>query len=101
MNEEELKSFVELLYPFFVDKLKKDSLLKNIVKMKNATVVSIPETTETSTTNINQNIEVMLPYDTTSFTVLNKTGEELSVNDVVCIEYWIDLKNAVAKYKVN
>lgn len=99
MNDKGLEDFVELLYPYFLKKLKKDGFLKNAVKRKNATVVSVTKDANDST--INQNIEISLPYDTTTFTVLNKTGEELTKDDLICIEYCIDLKNAVAVYKVN
>lgn len=91
MNDKHLEELVEILYPYFKKKMMSDGTLKNYVKRKNATVVSV----------IGTQIEVVLPYDTTSFYVRNETGVELSKNDLVCLEYSIDLKNAVAVYKVN
>lgn len=98
MNNKELEAFVELLYPYFKKKMISDGALKNYVIRKNATVVS--ELTENSS-NIGENIEVVLPFDTTSFLVRNETGVNLNKNDLICIEYCIDLKNAVAVYKIN
>ena len=92
MNNKEVKEFVDMLYPFFLEKMKKDGCFKNNVKMKNATVVS--------PANIEADVEVRLPYDATSFFVRNETGKELAKGDLVCIMYWIDLKNAVAMFKV-
>lgn len=98
MDSKELENFVELLYPYFLKKLKSDGLLKNYVKMKNATVVS--NSVAENETNIDKKVDVMFPYDSTSFSVLNKTGEKLNKDDVVCLMYWVDLKNAVAIFKV-
>lgn len=98
MDSKELENFVELLYPYFLKKLKSDGLLKNYVKMKNATVVS--DSVAENETNIDKKVDVMFPYDSTSFSVLNKTGENLNKDDVVCLMYWVDLKNAVAIFKV-
>lgn len=92
MNNKEVKEFVDMLYPFFLEKMKKDGCFKNNVKMKNATVVS--------SANIEADVEVRLPYDTTSFFVRNETGKALIQGDLVCIMYWVDLKNAVAMFKV-
>ena len=86
--------------------MRTDGYLKNIVKMKNATVVSKLAEGES---NINKEVEVIFPYDSTSFSVLNKTGMDLNAYnpetktnnvDTVCLMYWIDLKNAVAIFKV-
>lgn len=93
MSNKEMEEFVELLYPFILKKLKEDGYFKNNTKIKNATVVS------TQSAN-SENVDVKLPYDTTSFTVINKTGETLSKGDTICLFYWIDLKNAVALFKV-
>ena len=92
MNNKEIQEFVDMLYPFFLEKMKKDGAFKNNVKMKNATVVS--------SAGIEEDVEVRLPYDTASFSVRNETGKTLSQGDLVCIMYWIDLKNAVAMFKV-
>lgn len=93
MNEKEIQEFVKLLIPYIKRELKKDKDFKINVKRKNTTVVTGGAD--------NSNIEVKLPYDSVTFSVPNKTGEELVTNDLVCIEYSIDLKNAVAVYKVN
>ena len=93
MNNKQIEEFVDILYPFFLKKMRNDGYFKNNVKMKNATVIS-------KSANIEENVEVKLPYDTTSFFVRNETGKELVQGDLVCIMYWIDLKNAVAIFKV-
>lgn len=92
MNNKQIEEFVNILYPFFLAKMKDDGYLKNNVKMKNATVVKAAD--------IEDVVEVRLPYDTTSFFVRNETGKTLKQGDLVCIMYWIDLKNAVAMFKV-
>ena len=92
MNNKEIEEFVDMLYPFFLKKMRNDGYFKNNVKMKNATVVS--------SGGAEEDVEVRLPYDTTSFFVRNETGKNLKQGDLVCIMYWIDLKNAVAMFKV-
>lgn len=92
MNNKQIEEFVDILYPFFLKKIKEDGYLKNNVKMKNATVVE--------SAGVEEDVEVRLPYDTTSFFVRNETGKNLKQGDLVCIMYWIDLKNAVAMFKV-
>ena len=98
MSDKDLEQFVELLYPYFLRKLKEENYFKINTKVKNATVVSV--TTDENGSTINQKITVRFPCDTTSFTVINETGEELKTNDNVCLFYWIDLKNAFAFRKV-
>ena len=93
MNNKEIQEFVDILYPFFLKKMRDDGYFKNNVKIKNATVVS-------ESADAEKNVEVRLPYDTTSFFVRNETGKALVKGDLVCIMYWIDLKNAVAIFKV-
>lgn len=93
MNEKDIKELVDMLIPYIVKELKKDKDFKTTVKRKNATVKTGGED--------NSTIQVVLPYDTAFFPVRNKTGETLLVDDLVCIEYSIDLKNAVAVYKVD
>ena len=95
MNHKETQEFVEALYPFFLKKLQEDGYLKNVVRIKNATVVSIPDGT-----NINKEVQVSLPYDTVSFSAINRAGEELSVGNTICLLYWIDLKNSVVMFKI-
>lgn len=97
MNEKELEQFVELLYPHFLKKLKQENSFKTDVKSKNATVVSVASGDGAPNTVV----KVKLPYDTVEFDVVNKTNEQLKVNDTVCLFYWVDLKNAVVQYKVN
>lgn len=98
MNENDIEQFVETLYPYIIKKIKQDSYFKNTVKSKNATVVS---TLNTNDTNIDKSVEIQFVYDTTSFPVINRTGVNLQKGDIVNVEYWVDLKNAVAVYKVN
>lgn len=92
MTNKEIEEFVDILYPFFFKKMRNDGYFKNNVKMKNATVVG--------SAGIEEDVEVRLPYDTTSFFVRNETGKELVQGDLVCVMFWIDLKNAVAMFKV-
>ena len=92
MNNKQIEEFVDILYPFFLRKMREDGYFKNNVKMKNATVVK--------SAGIEESVEVTLPYDSTSFFVRNETGKELNPGDLICIMYWIDLKNAVAMFKV-
>lgn len=98
MNTKQAEKLAEILYPFFLKKLQEDGLLKNNVKMKNATVVS---TLAEGETNIDKNIGVRFPYDTTVISIPNKTGVDLKQGDLICLMYWVDLKNAVAMFKVN
>lgn len=93
MNNKQIEEFVEIIYPHFLKKMKADGYFKNMVKIKNATVVS-------ESAGVEEDVEVRLPYDTTSFFVRNETGKTLIQGDLVCIMYWIDLKNAVAMFKV-
>ena len=92
MNNKQIEEFVNILYPFFLKKMREDGYLKNNVKMKNATVVE--------SASAEEDVKVRLPYDKTSFFVRNETGKVLNQGDLVCIMYWIDLKNAVAMFKV-
>ena len=92
MNNKQIEEFVDILYPFFLKKMRSDGYFKNNVKMKNATVVE--------SANAEEDVRVRLPYDTTSFFVRNETGKALSQGDLVCVMYWVDLKNAVAIFKV-
>lgn len=88
MND--IETFIELIYPYFLQKLENDGVLKNYAKIKNATVTAV---------NDDETIDVRFPFDNISITVPNKTGETLVVGDVICLLYWIDLKNAVAIFK--
>lgn len=99
MTEKQLEAFVEVLLPHIEKRLLGSTAMKTVVKRKNASVINTRLSDGAS--NIGQKVEVMLPYDTTSFFVTNETGYNLKTDDLVCIEYCIDLKNAVAVYKVN
>lgn len=89
-KDKEMRAFAEALYPFFLEKLKQEGYFKNCVKAKNATVVSVN----------GDDIQVKFPYDITSFSIRNETGEDLAEGNIVCLFYWIDLKNVVAMFKV-
>ena len=97
MNDKILEEFVETLYPYFLKKFKKDNSFKSCVKRKNATVISVLTDGDS---NIGKFVEVVFPYDTTSISVRNETGVDLSQGDLVCLEYSIDIKNSIAVYKV-
>ena len=90
MKNEDIEAFVDTLYPYFLKKLKQDSVLKKCVKRVNANVTSPSPTGEE--TNIGQEIQVALPYDSVSFSVRNETGLNLTNGDLVCLEYSVDLK---------
>lgn len=97
MNDKEINELIDLLYPFFIKKLKSEGLFKTCIKSTNATVSWV--NTEQSS-NINHMVKVKLPYDTTEIQVVNKSTAELAVGNVVCLHYNIDLKNAYVAYKV-
>ena len=93
MNDKELSELIELLYPHFVKKMKEDGDFKKCIKSTNATVVS-----ESSSPGSIVNIK--FPYDVTEITVKNNSTDTLSKGDLVCVHYYIDLKNAYVAYKV-
>ena len=98
MNGKDAEEFLKVLYPFIKEKLINDGFLKNYVRRKNANVVAIPDETNTG-----ERVKVVLPMENTdksSFYVRNETGHNLAVNDLVVLEYSIDIKNAIAVYKV-
>lgn len=97
MNDKEVAELVELLYPYFVKKMKLDNTFKNCIKSTNATVTGV---NSSLTTNIGVEVTVKFPYDTTEISVINKSTSELAVGDLVCVHYYIDLKNAYVAYKV-
>ena len=86
--------------------MKSDSDFKNCIKSTNATVTWVDESkvTVNNTTqrvsNINKTIKIKFPYDATDISVINKSNSELNVGDLVCVHYYIDLKNAYVAYKV-
>jgi len=97
MNDKELSELMNLLYPYFVKKIKSDGMFKNCIKSTNATVTWVD--TEV-TDNIGTMVKIRFPYDTVEIEVLNKSTSSLSVGDLVCVHYYIDLKNAYIAYKV-
>lgn len=97
MNDKELAELMDLLYPYFVKKMKADSTFKNCVKSTNATVTEVDASLET---NIGTEVTIKFPYDDTGISVINKSTSELAVGDLVCVHYHIDLKNAYVAYKV-
>ena len=105
MSDKELSELMDLLYPYFVKKMKADSTFKNCIKTTNASVVWVDTKTTTvngstqRVSNINKMVKVKFPYDTTEIEVINKSTSELSVGDLVCLHYYIDLKNAYVAYK--
>ena len=106
MNDKELSELMDLLYPYFVKKMKADSTFKNCIKSTNATVSWVDPTKETvngvtnRVSNIDKNVKIKFPYDPTEIEVVNKSGIELNESDLVCVHYYIDLKNAYVAYKV-
>ena len=106
MNDKEIAEFVDLLYPYFLKKLKRDSAFKSCIKSTNANVVWVDTATETvdnktvRVSNIGKEVKIKFPYDITEITVINKSTSELNVGDLVCVHYYIDLKNAYVAYKV-
>lgn len=98
MSDKDMENIVEALYNAVLKRLKNDDVFQNVTKTKNATVTSVPSDVESNT---GLSVNLRLPYDSNSFPAINRSGENLSVGDLVCFEYWTDLKNAVVKYKVN
>ena len=97
MNDKEVAELVDLLYPYFLKKMKADSTFKNCIKSTNATVTGVDASLST---NVGSKVTVKFPYDNTGVSVINKSTSELAVGDLVCIHYYIDLKNAYVAYKV-
>ena len=97
MSEKELSDFMDLLYPYFVKKLKADGFLNNCIRSVNATVTWVDEN---AASNIGEEVKIKFPYDTTEISVINKSANELAVDDLVCVHYNMDLKNAYVAYKV-
>lgn len=106
MSDKELESLMDLLYPYFVKKLKADETFKNCIKSTNATVswVDTSQTTVDGATqrvsNIGKTVKIRFPYDPAEIEVINKSTSELNVGNLVCVHYYIDLKNAYVAYKV-
>lgn len=106
MNDKEISELVELLYPFFVKKMKTDAYFKNCIRSVNATVTWVDTSTETvnntsqRVSNKNKAVKIKFPYDTEEISVLNRSNSELDQGDLVCLHYYIDLKNAYVAYKV-
>ena len=106
MNDKELSELMDLLYPYFIEKLKSDSVFKNCVRNTNATVSWVDQSTvlvdgvSQQVSNIGKKVKVRFPYDASDIEVINKSVSELSIGDLVCLQYYIDLKNAYVAYKV-
>lgn len=94
MSDKELSELMDLLYPYFVKKMKSDNTFKNCIKTTNALVTGVD-----ATSNINKEVRVKFPYDATEISVINKSTSDLAVGDLVCLHYYIDLKNAYVAYK--
>lgn len=90
MNDRELAKLMDLLYPYFIKKMKADGAFKNCIRSVNATVTGVS----------GNNVKIKFPYDETEVSVKNKSTSSLSVGDLVCVHYYIDLKNAYIAYKV-
>lgn len=93
MNDKELAELMDLLYPYFIKKIKADSAFKNCIKSTNGTVVS-------KSSSPGSNVDVKFPYDAMSITIKNNSTANLVEGDLVCVHYYIDLKNAYVAYKV-
>jgi hypothetical protein len=106
MDDKQLSELMDLLYPFFQKKLKSDSTFKNCIRSENATVTWVDQTTTTvngttqRVSNIGKWVKIRFPYDTTEISVMNKSNSELNIGNLVCVHYYIDLKNAYVAYKV-
>lgn len=97
MNDKELAEFVDLLYPYFIKKMKADSTFKNCIKSTNAKVTWV-DTSQVS--NIGKKVKIKFPYDKEEIEVINKSTSELTAGNLVCVHYYVDLKNAYVAYKV-
>ena len=89
MTDKDISELVELLYPFIIKKIKEDNSFKNCIRSTNATVSSI-----SASSNRGEMVGVKFPYDKSEVEVLNKSTEDVARGDLVCIHYYIDLKNA-------
>ena len=96
MDERELAELIEVLYPHFIKKMKTEGFIKNAIKSTNAVVTFV----DTSESNIGKAVRIKFPYDDTEIEVINKSSKELEKDDLVCIHYNIDLKNAYVAYTV-
>lgn len=92
MNENDIKDFVDLFYPYIYKKIKKEQEFQNCLKITNAIVVSYD--TE------NNIVVVKFPYEDVTFSAVNWSGDNLVEGDFVCLGYWIDLKNSIVLKKV-
>lgn len=97
MNDKELAEFVDLLYPYFIKKMKADNTFKNCIKSTNAKVTWVDTSTES---NIGKKVKIKFPYDKEEIEVINKSTSELAAGNLVCVHYYVDLKNAYVAYKV-
>lgn len=96
MNDKEISEFIDLLYPYFIKKLKSDTIFKNCIKSTNATVTDVNEQQQ----NIGKEVKIKFPYDTSEILVVNKSNTDVKVDDLVCVHYYVDLKNAYIAYIV-
>ena len=97
-NVSDIEQIAEKIVEYTIEKIKTDNYFKSFVRRTNATVTSSLAYGET---NIGKNVDVKFPYDITSFSARNETGVDLNEGDLIVLDYHIDLKNAVAVYKVN
>lgn len=97
MGDKEISELIDLLYPHFLKRLKSESIYKNCIKSKNATVNDLGSA---GTGAVGTKVGVKFPYDPTVITVINKSTTPVKEGDLVCLHYCIDLKNAYIAYKV-
>lgn len=98
MNEKDIEQFLDTIYKYVFKRLKNENFFKNNMKSINATISWIPEGVDEN--NIGKNVKVKFPYESSEILVPNKSTSQLSIGDVVCLHYCIDLKNSYVAYKV-
>ena len=85
MNDKEALLILEQLNEYITKSV--ESKLKNVVRTKTATVVSV---------NNDATVTIKFPYEDENkqLTIPNKTSDDISSEDEVIIVYWCSLSNA-------
>lgn len=83
MNDKEAMLILEQLNDYITKSV--EAKLKNVIRTKTATVVSV---------NNDATVTVKFPFDNKQLTIPNKTSDALAQNNEVIIGYWGSLSNA-------
>ena len=90
MNEQDLIDLVETLYPYIINKYKKEQDYNSLAKITVGTALAAPTDQGFIKVKIN-------PYDTDDkFLFLkSRTSDSIIANDSILILYWGDIKNGI------